>query len=722
MAAIGAIRKHGVLLMVIIGVALLAFILGDFSKVTTFFSNKYTMGKIDNERIDKEYQKVYEQNTALFRLFYEKSSLEESETYQVHAMTWDQILEEKVLDKELKKLGMVYTDEMVENVAAEILASLRTQQPDQLLARLFQMLATSYGAENAYSILSNIESYKDQEGAKEFYDAYKAIEHFAVMERKKQSYYLLAQASLYFSDPLAKQFAADNKSAQVELALINPGNQAFNDIAATVSDKEMKDFYKAHKSRFENKIDSRDIDVAIFPILPTQEDLKTIEDTVRAAYARFVAAPSIAHFNVNEMLGQVDSTYYTAEDITLDVLDTLIFQRPVGSMIEPFTYQDIVWYFGKVYGAAMRPDSLQIAYMVVDYKNSQNPTGTRTKKAARREADSLKNLLKANPNSTFEILPKYMAGRNASDTTLWIEEKNTYRNLYDSLLVLRDGGVYVNDAGGAFIVYQVLQRTQLKEKRQFAIYPYEIKASDATVKSIRNEASNLAASATSDKELVENANQKGIQLVNGFNVTSMAANVGQLGNCRDIVSWAFNDETKVDNISDVYNLNNQVFAVASLKAIHEKGIAKFKDVKTDIEAELTAEKKINMIEEKLKADVATGKNMSDIAMKYGSEARDSVTLAFGMEFYQNSNVENNAIGKIFTLPADNKINVVSGKQSLYLVSVHNYQDGTPTPNLYMEKAGLRNIVLGRSRNENVLLQGLKDKMPTLDRRHHFYVK
>ena len=722
MAAIGAIRKHGVLLMVIIGVALLAFILGDFSKVTTFFSNKYTMGKIDNERIDKEYQKVYEQNTALFRLFYEKSSLEEAETYQVHAMTWDQILEEKALDKELKKLGLVYTDEMVENVAAEILASLRTQQPDQLLARLFQLLASSFGADNAFQILSNIESYKDQEGATEFYNAYKAIEHFAVMERKKQSYYLLAQASLYFSDPLAKQFAADNKSAQVELALIDPNNQVFNDIAATVSDKEMKDWYKSHKTRYENKIDSRDIDVAIFPIQPTQEDLKQIEDTVRAAYARFVAAPSIAHFNVEEMFGPVDSTYYTSDDIALDVLDTLVFHRPVGSMIEPFTYENIVWYYGKVYGSAMRPDSVQIAYLILDYKNAQNPTSTRTKKAAKREADSLKRVLNGNPSGLFKIMPNYMAGRNAADTTLWVEEHSTYRALYDSLLALRDGGIYVNDAGGAYVVYQVLQRTQLKEKRQFVIYPYEIKASDATVKSIRNEASNLAASATSDKELVELANQKGIQLVNGFNVTSMSANIGQLGNCRDLVSWAYNDETKVDNISDVYNLNNQLFAVASLKAIHEKGIAKFKDVKTDIEAELTATKKISMIEEKLKADAANGQKMSDLALKYGSVARDSVTLGFGLEFYQNSQVENNAIGKIFALPEGDNVNVVSGKQNVYLVSIHNYQDGTPTPNLYMEKAGLRNIVLGRTRNENVLMQGLKDKMSTLDRRHYFYVK
>lgn len=720
MAAIGAIRKHGVLLMIIIGLALLAFILGDFTKVTAFFSNKYTMGKMDNERIDKEYQTVYEQNSALFRLFYDKTSLEESETYQVHAITWDQMVEEKTLDKELKKLGLVYTDEMVENVAAEILASLRTQQPDQLLARLFQVLANSYGAENAFAILSNIEDYKDQDGAQEIYNTYKAIERFAVLERKKQSYYLLAQGSLYFSNPLAKQFAADNKSAQVELALINPNNQVFNDINATVTDKEMKNWFKSHKSRFENKQDSRDIDVAIFPIAPTQEDLKTIEDTVRAIYDRFVNAKSIDEFNVTEMLGVVDSTYYTAEDVTLDVLDSLIFKRPVGSMIEPFAYENVVWYFGKTYGSAMRSDSLKIAYLIVDYKNAQNQTSKRTRKAAKREADSLKTLLKT--NDIFSIMPNYMAGRNAQDTTLWIEEKATFRNLYDSLMTLRDGGVYVNDAGGAYVVYQVLERTQPKEKRQFVIYPYEIKASEATIKSIRNQANELAASATSDQELIDLANQKGIQMVNGMGVTGMAANVGQLGNCREIVSWAFNDETKVNNISDVFNINNQLFAVASLKSIKEKGTAKFNDVKDAIEAELTAEKKIGMIEEKLKADVAAGKSMNDIAMKYGSVARDSVTLGFGLEFYQNSQVENGAIGKIFTLPEGKNVNVVTGKQSLYLVSIHQYQNGQESANYMMEKIGLRNIVVGRMRNENVLLQGLKDKLPTLDRRHYFYVK
>ena len=88
MAAIGSIRKHGVALMIIIGIALLAFILGDLSQVTRTFSNKNVMAKIDGKSVDQEYRTVYEQNTALFRLLQKKSSFDENETAQIHESTW----------------------------------------------------------------------------------------------------------------------------------------------------------------------------------------------------------------------------------------------------------------------------------------------------------------------------------------------------------------------------------------------------------------------------------------------------------------------------------------------------------------------------------------------------------------------------------------------------------------------------------------------------------
>ena len=158
MAAIGSIRKHGVLLLVIIGLALLAFILGDLSNVTRVFSNKYTMARIDGKKMDQTYSKQYEENTALMKLLQGKTSLEDNDTYQIHEMTWQQMLQDAVLDKQLEKLGMAYNNQMIEDFKENMLASLSTQQPNQFIAQFANALAQQVGPENAMSVISNIEN------------------------------------------------------------------------------------------------------------------------------------------------------------------------------------------------------------------------------------------------------------------------------------------------------------------------------------------------------------------------------------------------------------------------------------------------------------------------------------------------------------------------------------------------------------------------------------
>ncbi|MCQ2265616.1 MAG: SurA N-terminal domain-containing protein, partial [Bacteroidales bacterium] len=100
--------------MVIIGFALLAFIVGDFTQLTNLFSDKYTMASINGEKLNDQYSKEYEENTALWKMLYNKQSLEESETYQIHELTWQNLVETKLLDKQLDKLGLQYSDEMIE--------------------------------------------------------------------------------------------------------------------------------------------------------------------------------------------------------------------------------------------------------------------------------------------------------------------------------------------------------------------------------------------------------------------------------------------------------------------------------------------------------------------------------------------------------------------------------------------------------------------------------
>ena len=722
MAAIGSIRKHGVLLLVIIGLALLAFILGDLSNVTRVFSNKYTMAKIDGRKMDQEYSKQYEENTALIKLIQKKNSLEDDETYQIHDMTWQQLLQSQVLDKELEKLGMAYTNQMIEDYKDNMIASLSTQQPNQFIAQFANALAEQVGPENTMAILSNIESYANNDQAKDIYNAYKALVRIAINSEKQQQYFALAQNSVYFSDPMAKQLAKDNKMSLVSLMTVNPELTAFQNLKPEVAEKEMKDFYNAHKKDlFTVRDRNRDLNVAVFPINPTPADLKAIEDSVRKDFAAFAQAPTIAEYNISKGFGgAVDSTYFKESDINLPELDSLVFKSAVGSFIEPFTYENVKWYFGKVFGAASRPDSVMVATIELPFKTASYQEAPYTKKEAHQKADSLRDAIVSGQTTIFAEQPNYLYGREQGDTTFWLPERGTMPELYNNLLSTPNGGIYLYKAPNGYIVFQVLNRTQPIEKRQFVLYDYDITASDATVSALRSQANQFAASVTSDEELVANAAKQGIQVVNGDHVTSMAANIGQLPNCRDIVSWSFGDDVKKDAISDVFNINRMFFAVASVANVREVGEQKYKDVKDEIKTMLERQNKVDMVAEQLNKDLASG-DMQSVAQKYSVAVTDSVSLSFAGDYYMNRGVDSKAIGQIFNLPA-NKPTAVAGNNVAYVVNVVETRDGQASENLMMEKNYLQNAVLGRERNQDTLLGYLINQVKVLDNRVRFYQK
>lgn len=719
MAAIGSIRKHGVALMIIIGLAMLAFILGDLSQVTRTFSNKNTLARIGNTKLDNVYGKQYEENTALIRLIQNKSSFDENETYQIHDMTWRQLLQDQILDKQLDKLGLAYNDQMVEDFKADMLASLNSQQPNQFMMQFAQALAQQVGPENAMAIISNIDEYANNDQTRDIYNAYQAIVRFALSAEKANRYGALVQNSIYFSDPLAKKLAADNKSAMVSLMPVNPQSPAFNSITPSVSDKEIKDFYNTHKKDlFTVTEPNRDIDVAIFPINPTTEDLQALEQQVRADFQQFANSDLLA-YSTEKGNGSVDSTYYKTEDINLDILDSLIFKSSVGSFIEPFVYENQKWYFGKVYGGAARPDSVLVAAVELPIKNAQNTGAKYSKKEARLLADSLKNVLLSNQANIFQLRKDFSAN-TAGDSTFWIPERGTITTLYNGLLETPNGGIYVYKAPTGYIVFQALTRTAPIEKRQFVLYDYDILASEATLNKIKSEANAFAASVNNADELLSTAAKKGVQVVQGNNILSMASVINQLPNCRDIVSWAFSDDVKKNDISDVYNVERMFFAVAALRNVRDNGAQKFNDVKDDVKSMLETQVKAEMVADQVNKALSSS-NMQALAQQYGTQVMDSVYLSFTGDVYQNRNVDGQAIAKIFALPT-NKPTAVNGQNMVYVVNVDQTNTATATPGYAMEKNLLRNQLLGRERNEMTIINYLISQAKVLDNRGRFYQK
>ncbi len=722
MAAIGAIRKHGVLLMIIIGIALLAFLVGDFNKLSTVFSDKNTMAKIDGKKVDDQYRLEFDQNLALWKMFYNKTTLDENENYQVHDLTWNQMLEEKLFDQQLGMLGITFTKEMIEEVTAEMIATLKTQNPNQLLAKLVENIAQNGDIEQAISLITNIEEYKDDERAREVYNAYKAVQRFAISDKKRMIYFSLTQNGVNFSDNLAKQIGQSNKTALAKFVALNPNTPAFKNVIAKVSEKEMKEYFKNNKKRFEIKVDARDLDIAVFNVMPSQSDLKTIEDSVRAKFNRFTVTPSLVEFNINEMEGAVDSFYYKKSDITIDTIANLLFGKPVGTFIEPYNNQNAVWYFGKSYGSASRPDSVQVAFLVIDYKSDQNPNGTRTKEQALAIKDSLQKVLNSGSTNIFKLTPSYLGGRQATDTTMWVAERGTIPTLYNSFLQTPVGGYYSQDAPTAYVIYQVINKTTPIEKRQFVLYSKEIKPSDATIKNYKNNANELRASCTTADQLVEEANKRGIQLVQGKDITCMMASINQQQNVREAISWSFMPKTELNAISDVFTFENKMFYVAAVRSIKTKGTPEFEDVKDVIEKQLVDEKKLQMIYTTVNEQLAKGITLEQIAQTYQVAVADSTPITFAGESFQNRQIDNSAIGKIFNL-TPGKPEAVTGTSFVYAVQL--YSIGEPaklSDKLQIEKMMLRNIVLGRMRTEQTLTQSLKEKLNVMDQRYLYYAK
>jgi len=718
MAAIGSIRKHGIFLMCIIGLALLAFVMGDITQLSGLFSDKYTMVKINGKQLDDEYRLRLEQNTALWKIFYEKTNLDETEIYQVHDMTWNQLFEQTIMEEQLKNLGLTFTKEMKEEIAADMIASLYSQQPNQLLYRLVMFLSQQVPVEEAISFISNIEEYKNNSQVREFYNAYKAIERFALIDQQKARYMALAQNIVNFSDEAARHFAANSNTMLAQAITLFPTAAQFNDIQATVTDREIRNWFRENRNRYEVRENFRDIDVAVFSIQPSPQDLTNIQDTVIHRAARLKASPSLEDFHISMMYGQLDSTFFKRDDISIDTLAKLIFDRPVGTFIEPFEYEGMVWYYGKTYGSAKRSDSVHLAYLVIDFKTDRNPGSNRTQTEAKAVADSLKILLQRGAN-IFTLMPDFLGGRRATDTTLWVSEHSTYPQLFDSLL---KRNIYIQDAPAAFVIYQTLERTTPVEKRQFVIYTEEIKPSDATIKAIRSQALQLQAESSSAEDLMSHAAQNGIQVVQGKDVTSMMSGISQLQNAREIISWAFNPNTKIDDVSDVYNINDNFFAVATIRDMKKKGTPKLEDVRDAIETELVAMRKLELAQNAVTEQLNSGSSIQQLAEKYQVAFMDSLKLTFVGEPYQNRGIENAAIGKIFTLPVKDPT-AVTGRNNLYAVSIYEINEpGEPSLNYMMERSMLKNIVAGRARNESAILEGLKDRATILDQRYLYFAR
>ena len=132
MAAIQGIRKHGKLLIAIIGIALLAFITEEFFRATEAQRNQNSgvVGTINGKKIQsQEYSQLIESYKAYLSFTQGKTTFTDDEDAALKEQVWQDFVSNKLYQEECAKLGLTVTDQEIRNIMSEGTNQWLTQTP-----------------------------------------------------------------------------------------------------------------------------------------------------------------------------------------------------------------------------------------------------------------------------------------------------------------------------------------------------------------------------------------------------------------------------------------------------------------------------------------------------------------------------------------------------------------------------------------------------------------
>jgi peptidyl-prolyl cis-trans isomerase D len=313
MAVIGKIRKHSVILLLIVAIALLAFILGDFIKPGNSGLKEFIT--IDNDEISYyDYMDKYNYYSGLL-----KDNNAENVEYEANNYTYNEMVDSIILSKQLIPLGISVTAEELNELMAG-------DNPHPDARRFFGGPEGKYDKQIAQGFLANMDQYDSAVVA-----AYLYWENAIEKQTLLNKYLNMLGKSYYLPKVFARKMQEESEmKAQVLLTHIPYTNELVSDDKIKFTEDDIKQWYEKNLYRFPQDQEMRNIDYVIFEIKPSEQDLQEIENDVRQKYAEFVASAEPEKY-INSMVdSRYDSTFFKQNKLPSHI-DTLLFNAPIGT-------------------------------------------------------------------------------------------------------------------------------------------------------------------------------------------------------------------------------------------------------------------------------------------------------------------------------------------------------------------------------------------------------
>ncbi len=662
MAILGKIRQRSIFLILVIGMALFAFVIsGVFDGNSANSGPTDPIAVVNDEEIDLTFfRQMVEQTERTYNY----------STLQSVNLVWNQVLRNTIFNQEFEKLGIDAGKDQLEQIISSDEAVINNPN--------FQNEAGFFD----FGIFTDyIAQLRVQEPAA--YENWKAQEQSIINVAKQRIYLDLIKSSGGMTEAEARTlYHFENDNINIEYLQI-PFDE-IPDSLVSVSDAEVKQYIKSHEKAYERSA-SRNLQYVLFDESPTEDDLAAIRLRLEG-----LKDEQIAYNDVSKLTDTIQG-FRTAENI-IDFVDRYS-EIPFDSIYRPRgefnnEYADIL--FGLEVGEVFGPyrdgnyfkisrlldrkeeASLRASHILIAFEGATRApsTVTRSKAEAQREANRVLRLARRSGADFEGLAREYSDGptKTRGGDLGFFQEGQMAVPFFDFVNENRVGRIGLVETEFGFHIIKVTDKDDLA---MIADVANEAVASDETANEVFRKATQFEIESIDASDFIGSAEKYQYTVRPVKKIIALEENLPGLFNQRQIVRWAFDDETRIGDVQR-FTLSSGGYAVVQLTATNKKGLASIDEVGAEVKNKILQDKKAALIEK-----------------QYANETLETLAEneAFTLETASAINQKNPTlvgagnepyvVGAAFTMEEGAVSGLIQGERGMYKIKVLKKNEAEP---------------------------------------------